>query len=74
MYVRRHKLKVYSYTFSAFLSDVGGFSGLFMGLSLWSLYTIVRNSVDKLLAAVDSRKKEKEKEAATSEPSETADA
>ncbi len=38
-----------TYDFNTFLADIGGFLGLLLGQSIWSLYIIV-------LAKMDSRK------------------
>ena len=39
--------EINSYTFITFLSDVGGIMGVFLGISIWSLYSIFVAPVTK---------------------------
>ena len=36
-----------------FLSDVGGLSGLMLGLSAWGLYTLGRRALERTLSAAE---------------------
>ncbi len=47
--------EVLAYTWAEFFGDVGGLTGLFLGVSLWGIFLTTRGGVDKLRLAIRTR-------------------
>ena len=47
--------EVLAYTWAEFFGDVGGLTGLFLGVSLWGIFLTTKGGVDKLRLAIRTR-------------------